>query len=137
MSTPVTDIYDVFLKYIGKDVMLEMPDEIVEDLLYTYLQGAITEFYECSKNLTLEDGNFTEDLNMEEKFILADEMIQYWLNPKILTQEVIKNRITDGDYSVKSSANLLNNLLKLRDDSSERSRMRRVRYSYKGKNINE
>jgi hypothetical protein len=144
MSTPISEINDIFLKQIGKDIMLEYQDEIIEDLLLTYLQGAIADFHECKKDLTIieieEDGIFMavkDDLSMEEKFILSRGMILYWLQPKILTQDILKNRITDGDYSIKSPANLLNNLLKLKDSSEADMYKRRVRYSYKGKDINE
>lgn len=146
MSTPITEINDIFLKQIGKDIMLEFEDEIIEDLLLTYLEGAIVDFYECEKDLTIteesdEEGNIVKvissDLSMEEKFILSRGMILYWLQPKILTQDLLKNRITDGDYSIKSPANLLNNLLKLKKSSEEDMYKRRVRYSYKGKDINE
>lgn len=124
--------------------MLEYQDEIIEDLLLTYLQGAITDFYECEKDMTIieEEGEtiflaIASDLSMEEKFILSRGMILYWLQPKILTQDILKNRITDGDYSIKSPANLLNNLLKLKESSEADMYKRRVRYSYRGKDINE
>ena len=125
--------------------MLEYQDEIIEDLLLTYLEGAITDFYECEKDLTIVEEVVNDetikvissDLSMEEKFILSRGMILYWLQPKILTQDILKNRITDGDYSIKSPANLLNNLLKLKESSEADMYKRRVRYSYKGKDINE
>ena len=44
MATPVSDIYDLFLSQIGKDLMLEMADDIVDELLMTYLLGATVEF---------------------------------------------------------------------------------------------
>ena len=52
MATPVSDIYDLFLSQIGKDLMLEMADDIVEELLMTYLLGATVEFsLICKKDL--------------------------------------------------------------------------------------
>lgn len=145
MSTPISEINDIFLKQIGKDIMLEFEDEIIEDLLLTYLEGAIVDFYECEKDLTITEQTINKekvkvissDLSMEEKFILSRGMILYWLQPKILTQDILKNRITDGDYSIKSPANLLNNLLKLKESSEADMYKRRVRYSYRGKDINE
>lgn len=136
MSTPVSEIYDIFLKQVGKDILLELPNEIVEDLLFTYLEGATVEFPECDKDLSINENSIVSDLSLEEKYILSRGMILYWLQPKILTQEVIKNRITDGDYTLKSSANLLNNLLKLKESSETDFNRRKVRYSYKGKNVN-
>lgn len=138
MATPVTDIYDIFLNQIGKDIMLELPDEIVDDLLYNYLLGATVEFsYYCNKDLSIKDGNVVGDLELDEKFILSRGMILYWLQPKINTQEVIKNRITDGDYVIKSPANLLDKLLKLKLSSESDMRRMIIKYSHKGRNINE
>lgn len=138
MATPVTDIYNMFLSQIGKDIMLELPDEIVEDLLYNYLLGATIEFsYYCNKDLSIKDGNIADDLDSNEKLILSKGMILYWLQPKINTQEVIKNRITDGDYVIKSPANLLDKLLKLKISSESDMRKMIIKYSYKGRNINE
>lgn len=138
MATPVTDIYDIFLNQIGKDIMLELPDEIVDDLLYNYLLGATVEFsYYCNKDLSIKDGNVVGDLELDEKFILSRGMILYWLQPKINTQEVIKNRITDGDYVIKSPANLLDKLLKLKLSSESDMKKRIIKYTHKGRNINE
>lgn len=138
MATPLIDIYDIFLNQIGKDVMLELEDELVMDLLKNYLIGATVEFSQyCSKDLSIKDDYINDDLDLDEKFILSRGMVLYWLQPKINTQEVIKNRITDGDYVIKSPANLLDKLLKLKKSSEEDMRKRIIRYTYKGKNINE
>lgn len=138
MATPVNDIYNMFLSQIGKDIMLELSDEIVEDLLYNYLLEATIEFsYCCKKDLSIKDGNIVDDLDLDEKLILSKGMILYWLQPQINTQEVIKNRITDGDYVIKSPANLLDKLLKLKASSKSEMREMMVKYSHKGRNINE
>ena len=138
MATPVTDIYNIFLNQIGKDIMLELPNEIVEDLLYNYLLGATVEFScYCNKDLSIKDGNIVDNLDLDEKFILSRGMILYWLQPKINTQEVIKNRITDGDYVIKSPANLLDKLMKLKISSESDMRKRIIKYTHKGRNINE
>ncbi|MDU6996520.1 MAG: hypothetical protein E6356_16820 [Terrisporobacter othiniensis] len=138
MATPVTDIYEIFLSQIGKDIMLELSNEIVDDLLYNYLLGATVEFsYYCNKDLSIKDGNVVGDLELDEKFILSRGMILYWLQPKINTQEVIKNRITDGDYVIKSPANLLDKLLKLKLSSESDMKKRIIKYTHKGRNINE
>lgn len=136
MSTPVSEIYDIFLKRIGKDIMLEMEPYLVEDLLSTYLEDATVEFSECDKDLSINENSIVSDLSLEEKHILSRGMILCWLQPKIFTQEVIKNRITDGDYTSKSSGNLLNNLLKLKESAADDFKKSKVRYSYRGKNIN-
>ena len=138
MATPVSDIYDLFLSQIGKDLMLEMADDIVDELLMTYLLGATVEFsLICKKDLTIENGYIRDDLTLDEKFILSRGMVLYWLQPKINNQEVIKNRITDGDYVIKSPANLLEKLLKLKTTTEKDMHRRIIRYSYKDNKLYE
>lgn len=136
MSTPVQDIYKIFLSQIGKDIITELNQEVAEDLMFTYLQGASVEFSKCKKDLSIEENNIRGDLDLDEKFILAEGMILYWLQPKKLTQEVIKNRITDGDYVIKSPANLLDKLMKLENQTQDKLRKRLIKYSWKNKRIN-
>lgn len=136
MSTPVQDIYKIFLSQIGKDVITELSREVAEDLMLTYLEGATVEFSKCKKDLTIEDNNINGDLDLGEKFILADGMILYWLQPKINTQDLIKNKITPGDYVIKSPANLLDKLLKLHYQTENRLRRRMRKYSWKDVDLN-
>lgn len=136
MSTPVQDVYKIFLSQIGKDIIVELDQEVVEDLMLTYLLGASVEFDRCKKDLTIEGDSIKGDLDLDEKFILADGMILYWLQPKKLTQELIKNRITDGDYVIKSPANLLDKLMKLEEQTKTKLRKRLVKYSWKDKRLN-
>lgn len=136
MSTPVQDIYKIFLSQIGKDIITELNREVAEDLMLTYLQGASVEFSKCRKDLNIQENNIIGDLDLDEKFILAEGMILYWLQPKKLTQEVIKNRITDGDYVIKSPANLLDKLMKLENQTQDKLRKRLIKYSWKNKRIN-
>lgn len=136
MSTPVQDIYKIFLSQIGKDIITELSREVAEDLMLTYLQGASVEFSKCRKDLNIQENNIIGDLDLDEKFILAEGMILYWLQPKKLTQEVIKNRITDGDYVIKSPANLLDKLMKLESQTQDKLRKRLIKYSWKDKRIN-
>ena len=40
--TPVTEIYDLFLKHLGKDDLLEIDESVLEDLLESYLYVSIS-----------------------------------------------------------------------------------------------
>ena len=140
MSTPVVDIYDRFLKRIGKDILTDLAaageTELVEDLMHTYLEDAIVIFDNCKKDLTIVDGNIVDDLDLEEKKILSRAMIISWLEPKINTEGVIKNKVTPGDYVAKSPANLLDKLMKLKHSVEYEIRIMKNRYSHRGRNIN-
>ena len=68
----------------------------------------------------------------EEESRKKQELEEY-----VCTQEVIKNKITDDDYSTKSPANLLDKLIKLRTTSENDLRARKIRYTWRGNNLNE
>ena len=141
--TPVENIFKVFLGQIGKDILAELPDDIAYDLMLDYLKGSTLMFNTCSKDLSI---SFDEDegthvinsnLDLDEIYILANGMIVYWLKPKIYTLEIIKMGMTDGDFSKKSTAPLLGKLIELKKMAEKDMRRQKVKYSYKGKGINE
>lgn len=136
MATSVQDIYKRFLAQIGKDVISEMEQYLAEELMLIYLEGAISMFDICEKDLTIENSSFKEDLTLNEQYILADGMILYWLRSKINTEKMVDLIITTSDYNIKSPANLLDKLNTLYTDSYNRFRNRKNRYSFKGKKVN-
>ena len=137
MSTPVQDIYKIFLSQIGADLLSELDQEVAEDLMLTYLEGSTVEFDICRKDLSIVDGCFIDNLELDEKYILAKGMILYWLQPKINREETLKVAVTDSDYNKKSTAPLLDKLIKLWEKTENDLRKRKNKYSWKGKSVNE
>ena len=141
--TPVDNIFNVFLSQIGKDIIAELPDDIAEELMLTYLKGSIVMFNTSTKDLSIEfsedEGTHVikSDLDLDEIYILANGMIIYWLKPKIYTLEIIRMGMTDGDFAKKSTAPLLGRLIELKAMAERDMRRQKVKYSYKGKSINE
>lgn len=136
MSTPLKDIYNLFLNQIDDDIIACLADEVVDDMLLTYLKGSITEFNTCIKDITIEGDSISCDLDLDEQFILVRGMIIYWLNPKILSQNIIKNRMTSRDYSQYSPANLLDKLIKLKESTQKDQKKAKIKYSYKHLKVN-
>lgn len=136
MSTPLQDIYNLFLNQIDDDIIACLADEVVDDMLLTYLKGSITEFNTCIKDITIEGDSINCDLDLDEQFILVRGMIIYWLNPKILSQNIIKNRMTSRDYSQYSPANLLDKLIKLKESTQKDQKKAKIKYSYKHRKVN-
>lgn len=136
MGTPVQDIYKRFLSQIGKDIISDLEQELAEELMLMYLEGAISLFDICKKDLTIKDNIFNEELTLDEQYILVDGMIIYWLRPKINTEKMIDLIITTSDYNIKSPANLLDKLNTLYKTSLYNFRCRINRYSFKGKQVN-
>lgn len=138
MSTPLSTIYDNFLKQIDDEIMVFMSekfgDQFVEDLMLTYLKGAIAKFRTYEGNLELvengSDSYITQDLTQKEIDIISMGMITIWLNPKIFCEDKLKQAITDGDYNRLSSANMLDKLLNLKEYADDYFRAEMIEYSY-------
>lgn len=138
MSTPLSTIYDNFLKQIDDEIMVFMSekfgDQFVEDLMLTYLKGAIAKFRTYDGDLELvengSDSYITQDLTQKEIDIISMGMITIWLNPKIFCEDKLKQAITDGDYNRLSSANMLDKLLNLKEYADDYFRAEMIEYSY-------
>ena len=138
MSTPLSTIYDNFLKQIDDEIMVFMSekfgDQFVEDLMLTYLKGAIAKFRTYEGDLELvensSDSYITQDLTQKEIDIISMGMITIWLNPKIFCEDKLKQAITDGDYNRLSSANMLDKLLNLKEYADDYFRAEMIEYSY-------
>lgn len=137
MATPIQEIYNLFLSQIDDDILAWCSDEVIEELLLTYLRGSIVEFDTCVKDIQIDNDNITCDLDLDEKFILSRGMIIYWLQPKILKEDTFRLKLTDGDYSQKSPANLLDKLIKLKDSTLADQKRAKTKYSYKHIKVND
>ncbi|MCC0764812.1 hypothetical protein IR151_17600 [Clostridioides sp. ES-S-0006-03] len=76
-------------------------------------------------------GDIVDDLEEDEINILALGMIYYWLQPKILRDESLKQQITDHDFKKLSQANMLDKLIKLKKLSQSELKVKVRNYSYK------
>ncbi|WP_297136130.1 hypothetical protein [Terrisporobacter sp.] len=135
--TPVQDIYKRFLRQIGTDILSELEQEIAEEIMHGYLENALCEFDEWNEDLTIEDGYIVTDLTSSDKSLIADVMVLCWLQPKINTEEILKVAVTDGDYTKKSTASMLDKLLKLEEKMIKRVTRKKIKRSWKNKRLNE
>jgi hypothetical protein len=116
MSTPFSDIYDIFLGKITDYDFLAVDDLTLEETLQRYLLSASVKFVRCSTPL-LRDTTvklFTNNLTYLEQEILASLMVVEWLSPKLNTSQLLKQTMTDKDFKIYSQANHLDELIKLR-----------------------
>ncbi|MBC6695337.1 hypothetical protein H9L25_00900 [Terrisporobacter mayombei] len=135
--TPVQDVYKRFLSQIGTDILSELEQEIAEEIMYGYLENALCEFDDWNEDLTIEDGYIVTDLTSSDKSLIADVMVLCWLQPKINTEEILKVAVTDGDYTKKSTASMLDKLLKLEEKMIKRVTRKKIKRSWKNKRLNE
>lgn len=116
MATPVEIIFSNFLSQIEDESWLEIDEEVLEELMYDYLNKSIVEFNVCEKDLTLDfqSDAIVSDLDDDEVLILSFGMVIHYLTPKILREENLQQMVTSSDFSKLSNANMLDKLIKLR-----------------------
>ncbi len=107
MSTPYSEIDDMFLGDIRDETFLEFTEQEREEILNSLRTKAITRFKACRKDLYDRDNElkqFNQDLTEEEKLIIATCMRKYWLNDKVYNLELLKQRMSTKDWKMTSQA---------------------------------
>lgn len=114
MATPFSEIYKLFLGKIDSYDFAKLTKEELEEDLKDYLDLAISNFIVCTKDLeNMTDEGFNEKLTMKEKDILATLMVLEFLKPKMATDELIIQALTDKDIRMTSQANHLKLVMEL------------------------
>lgn len=127
MTTLFQDIYDIFFGKITDDMYLELTEYDTKKDCQSILINAIPLFEFPKKSLaykknevneeTFEDSSFFEqELDTEEKNILATLMLQGWLQRQITSIENTRQKYYGSTFKLTSQANHLQKLITLKDD---------------------
>ena len=135
MGTPIQDVFDKFMIQIDDDTKYYMEATLLDELLGLYLSKAISKFRDCQKELKIVDGYFTEELDDDEQFILAQFMVLQWLSPKILCNDNLTIQFSDVDYNQKNPASLLTSLKDMKREIEKSLQRDLVEYSYKNRKV--
>lgn len=135
MGTPIQDVFDKFMIQIDDDTKYYMEATLLDELLGLYLSKAISKFRDCQKELKIIDGYFTEELDDDEQFILAQFMVLQWLSPKILCNDNLTIQFSDVDYNQKNPASLLTSLKDMKREIEKSLQRDLVEYSYKNRKV--
>lgn len=137
VATPFASIYKKFLSLIDDyELGLVSPEELNE-ILFEYLdQARSLHFPQCQKDLerlteSAGIGEFAEDLNSQEQYILALGMKKAWLSPKLNFSDNMSKEIGDRDYKAVQGTNYIKELSKLDAQIEEEIRKYAVAYTYK------
>jgi hypothetical protein len=119
MGTPLDEIFDTFYSLIKDTDLGKLSEEDLYKLTKTYYEMTSTRFKECKKNLELikveENYYVTDVLSTEEKNIIAQGMVYYWVQSKANYNKLMKNQINTKDFNQLSNANVLLRLNELLD----------------------
>ena len=135
MGTPIQDVFDKFMIQIDDDTKYYMEATLLDELLRLYLSKAISKFRDCQKELKIVDDYFTEELDDDEQFILAQFMVLQWLSPKILCNDNLTIQFSDVDYNQKNPASLLTSLKDMKREIEKSLQRDLVEYSYKNRKV--
>lgn len=141
MATPFESIYKKFLGLIDDYELGLVSEEELNEILFEFLdQARSLHFPECKKDLEkLTEvngvGEFLEDLDSQEQYILALGMKKAWLSPKLNSGDLMQKAIGDRDYKAVQGTNYLKELSKLDDKIKDEIREYSVAYTYKNFNL--
>jgi hypothetical protein len=117
MATNISEVYDSFLSQISDYSYLSdtITQQDIEDDLFGYFKKAKAKFYRCKNSLELVDDGlggqeFTVDLHPLEIEVLSTLMIVEYLKPKLITDETIKQSLSDKDFKIYSQASQIREL---------------------------
>lgn len=139
MATPFSEVFGLFLSNITDYSLAELDDITLDDNMRKWLINGIAGYPNPKSDLTfdLENGEFLSDLDSTEKVILSKLMTIEYINPYLLDETLLKQKLSLKDYSVYSPANHLKELRQLKESlNSEVSRIITLQ-SYSVKNFKE
>lgn len=77
------------------------------------------------------EGEFVSDLDLLEIRILAHAMVLHYLKPKIMTQDSLKQFVSDKDFTKLSGANMLLRLMGLEKAQQKQLEVLQSKYAFK------
>lgn len=119
MATPVLQVYNFFLAKVKDYSFIQLNnDGKLDGILYQNLISATVRFTNCNKSLDIDElsQEFSANLSIDEKEILSMLMLSNYVSGKVLSVENLEQVLSERDYSMKSQANHLSQLLALKKE---------------------
>lgn len=114
MSTTISDLGDLFMTKISDyrltAIYQTSGSMALNNFIEPWLLNSIVEFDICTPPLNYTptsgsiEGYFDVDLTLENKMILAEIMVKYWLQKSIQDILQMNNNISDHDFKIASQA---------------------------------
>ena len=136
MSTPYSDVFNLFLTSIQDYRINKLYSQSVEDMenyLIPFLIKAITNFRKCKTDLEDRDDEnriFNQTLSTDEKVILSNLMMVEWLTKEVNDILQMRLYLQDTDFKTYSQANNLREKRELLTTMKEMVDKQIVQYSY-------
>ena len=117
--TPLNDVFDRCFSLIKDTDLAKISEDDLYKLAKVWYEMSATRFKESRKNLEIieidNEWYIQDDLSLEEKNIISQGMIYYWLESKVNYNRLMKNQVNTKDWNNLSNANMLLRLTELLD----------------------
>lgn len=124
MATPYSEIFTkANILFEDADLLSRLTDAEYTELLELFLSKAKSVYFKkCKKDLTDVNDTlkqFNETLDDQEQWIIGECMKLVWYEKQVFKEEKLRDKIGTKDYDRKSPGNLLDKLLKVREDTQK------------------
>jgi len=136
MGTQFSEIFDLFMIKIKDWRLVELFNQSQEDFenyLTGFLVTTVTDFTVCNQSLVYdkEAKEFQEVLTEENKVILAETMVEKWLEKEIQDVMQFNLHIQDRDFKIYSESQNLREKSFHLDKVKEYNSQKKTNYSYR------
>lgn len=138
MATPFNDVYNLFLAQVTDKSLEKIPEISLKTNLQLWLMSATGFFSNCRQDLSDFDltlNEFTPDLTMHEKQILAKFMVVVYMDTHLIHDSLLKEHLNSKDYRTHSPANKIKALIEVKSKINSEANTLMSRYSYSIKNL--
>lgn len=135
-GTPFSEVYDLFLQLCTDYrllALLNTSEEDFETFVQSWLIFSVRDFSVCNQSLEFDtvNGGFVETLNNENKVILAQLMLKYWMSKLVFDVTQINLHVGDRDFKMPSEAANLKEKKDMLSRQQETCSQLLVSYGYK------
>lgn len=135
MNTKFSEIYTLFLAQIDDYELASVNAEELDIVLKKYLINAIPSLIEMMEDIdemfNIAGEEFTTELSISEKSIIAKAMKLEWLREKKYSSELMRKSVGDRDFQAVQGYNYLKEMTSLEKELSEDIRKTLINYSYR------
>ena len=117
MATPFREIYNIFLSNITDYSLSKLPEDVMEENMNNWLMNAISSYPNSNSNVEDYDSSleqFNTKLTHNEKIILGKLMVVEYINPYIVDETLLREKLGSKDYRSFSPAGHLRSLIEVK-----------------------
>ena len=139
MATEFDAVYGAFLAKVSDYDLADMVETDAKAIMSDYMKQAIGKFSEsCKKDLmNVTQTGFVDDLTYFEIDIISELMVEAWCKPRMYNLDLFRNKLSTKDFTTFSSANLLDKIREVYEQSHKRARSMINEYSFRENDIGE